>query len=115
MASNLAGFRIPFIFNPKTPEEKIEEAKRSGLIKKNGNFLDEQVMCCKRCGSTNVLVGTPYMTDKEKGCEIPYYCRACDYEGTRVGKLQGVDENGVVKIDLVPDGLVGVYGTMVNV
>ena len=112
MASNLAGFGIPFILDvPKSREEKIEEARRSGLIGDRGpkdlaGALQGQQMCCKKCGSRNVQLLSFDVTDLEKGCEILYYCNNCGYEGTRAAKVRTVKEDQTVVVDLVPDGLV---------
>ena len=122
MASNLAGFGIPFILDaPKSREEKIEEARQSGLIGKRGpkdlvGAPQGQQMCCKKCGSRNVQILSFDVTDLEKGCEILYYCNNCGYEGTRVAKVRTVKEDQTVVVDLVPDGLVGLegYGSMLG-
>jgi len=124
MASNLAGFGIPFILDvPKSREEKIEEARQSGLIGKSHKDIknvtpNEQVMCCKRCGSRNVVVGMLGKDDDEKGAELPYYCNNCGYSGTRVVRIKKVEQNedgsGRVIVDLVPDGLVGITGSFVG-
>jgi len=124
MASSLAGFGIPFILDaPKSREEKIEEARQSGLIGRSHKDIknvapNEQVMCCKRCGSRNVVVGMPITTDQEKGAELPYYCNQCGYEGTRVVRVKDVipneDGSSRLVVDLVPDGLVGITGSFVG-
>ena len=124
MASNLAGFGIPFILDtPKSREEKIEEARRSGLIGNSHKDIknvpgNEQVMCCKRCGSRKVDIGLPITNDDEKGAELPYYCNNCGYSGTRVIRIKDIkqDENGNNRlvVDLVPDGLVGITGSFVG-
>lgn len=122
MASNLAGFGIPFILNsPKSREEKIEEARRSGYITSNDprsiNSRREQ-LCCKKCGSLNVVVGTPIIPDDEKGGELPYLCKECGYTGTRVIRVKSIEpdsknnKNVRLVVDLVPDGLVGITGSM---
>lgn len=71
-------------------------------------------LCCKRCGSQRLQVGTPFLDDKEKGCEIPYFCLDCKYEGTAIGKIRSIDDNGKLTVDLIPDGLVGVVGHMIE-
>lgn len=124
MASNLAGFGIPFILDPpKSREEKIEEARRSGFIGKTHKDIknvapNEQVMYCKRCGSLNVLVGSPIMNEEDKGAEIPYVCRDCGFEGTRVARIKNIvnGDNGNLRLvaDLVPDGLIGITGNMLD-
>ena len=94
MPYNLTGFGIPYIIDsPKSKEEKIEEARRSGLIGDRGpkdlaGALQGQQMCCKRCGSRNVKLLSFDVTDLEKGCEIFYYCKNCGYEGTRAAKVR---------------------------
>ena len=115
MANGLVGYGIPFIFNPKSREDKIEEARQSGLIGKRGDhdFVGAkygQEIICKRCGSRNILVGEPTFKDYEKGVEIPYYCQKCGYEGIRVAKVKKIIEDGTLVVDLVPDGLVGLEG-----
>jgi hypothetical protein len=122
MASSLAGFGIPFILDaPKSREEKIEEARRSGYIRSNNpkdiNTNREQ-LCCKRCGSLNIVVGSPIIADEEKGGELPYMCNDCGYTGTRVIRVKNVipskDDPNKVKLvaDLVPEGLVGITGSL---
>lgn len=117
--SSLADFGTPFILDsPKSQDEKIEEARRHGLIGTNHKDIknvpeNEQVMCCKRCGSRNVVVGLPVVKDDEKGAELPYYCNNCDYFGTRVVRIKKI-ENGTIMVDLVPDGLIGITGSMVG-
>ena len=76
MPSDLNGFEIPYIINaPKSVEEKIEEARRSGYINSNNpndiNSNREQ-LCCRACGSLKVSPGTPIYLDDAKGVEIPY-------------------------------------------
>lgn len=117
---NLVGFGIPFILQNKTREEKIEEARQSGLIGPRGDrdFVGAkygQELVCKRCGSRNVIVGYPIVKDQEKGMEIPYECQNCGYEGTRGARAKGVAENGALMVDLIPDGLIGLegYGSMI--
>lgn len=115
MADNgLMGFNIPLIFNiPKSREEKIEEARLSGLIDSRGRISNDprnQRLFCEKCGSPNVSVGPPSVTDLEKGVEIPYYCNYCGYEGKRVAKAKNVTDDGVLEVDLIPDGLVGLEG-----
>lgn len=122
MPYNLTGFGIPYIIDsPKSREDKIEEARRSGLIGDQGpkdlmGALRGQQMCCKRCGSRNVKLLSFDVTDLEKGCEIFYYCKNCGYEGTRAAKVRTVKEDQTVVVDLVPDGLVGLegYGSMLG-
>lgn len=119
---NLAGFGIPFILDmPKSKEEKIEEARRSGLIgtRTERDFVGAkygQEIVCKRCGSRNILVEMPIVVDEEKGIEIPYYCKACGYSGSRVAKLKNITDEGTMVVDLIPDGLVGLegYGSLVG-
>lgn len=77
MAVNgLAGYGIPFIIlSPKSREEKIEEARRSGYINSNNpNDINSnrEKLCCQACGSLRVSVGEPIYLDNEKGLEIPY-------------------------------------------
>lgn len=122
MPYNLTGFGIPYIIDsPKNREDKIEEARRSGLIGDRGpkdlaGALQGQQMCCKRCGSRNVKLLSFDVTDLQKGCEIFYYCNSCGYEGTRAAKVRTVKEDQTVVVDLVPDGLVGLegYGSMLG-
>lgn len=74
-----------------------------------------QQLCCKNCGSLNVAVFSPYIKDQEKGCEIPYRCKDCGYEGARVARVKDISDDGVLTVDLIPDGLVGLpngYGNM---
>lgn len=111
----LVGYGIPFIFTPKSREEKIEEARQSGLIGNKGDrdFIGAkygQEIVCKRCGSRNIVVMPPIQDDFEKGVEIPYYCKKCGYEGTRVARVKRMEENGTLVVDLIPDGLVGLEG-----
>ena len=111
--NNLWSYGLPFIYTPKTEEEKIEEAKASGLLNENDTFIGAsgQTFCCKNCGSLNVVVYHPIWRDDEKGCEIPYHCRDCGYKGTRVAKIKNIQDgkNGAaLVIDLIPDGLVGI-------
>lgn len=54
------------------------------------------------------------MSDQEKGAEIPYYCNACDYTGTRPARIKNISEDGVLEAELIPDGLVGITGSMVG-
>ena len=121
MTDNLVGYGIPFIFNPKTREEKIEEARQSGLIGKKNNYdfagaKYGQEIICKRCGSRNILVGAPIGEDTEKGLEIPYFCKECGYKGKRVAKVKKITDDGTLVVDLIPDGLVGLegYGSFAN-
>ena len=112
---DLPSFGMPQIFFPKSREEKIEEARQSGLIGPRGDqdFVGAkygQEIVCRRCGSRNILVGRPTKIDDEKGMEIPYYCRQCEYEGTRVAKARGVAEDGTLIVDLIPDTLIGLEG-----
>lgn len=113
--SNLVGYGIPFIFNPKSKEEKIEEARQLGLINENGVPQNQQVIC-QRCGSSNVIIALPKQDDFEKGVEIPYFCKNCGYEGKRVGKLKTVKNDGTLVMDLIPDQLVGLerYGSFLG-
>lgn len=111
----LVGYGIPFIFTPKSKEEKIEEARQSGLIGSRGDhdFVGAkygQEIICKRCGSRDIIVGPPVQNDSEKGVEIPYLCRKCGYEGTRVARVKDIQDNGTIVVDLIPDGLVGLEG-----
>lgn len=114
--SDLTGFGIPFIMDiPKSREEKIEEARRSGLIGKrhDQDFAGAkygQEIVCRNCGSRNVVVGQPLHRDLEKGIEIPYYCNQCGYEGIRVAKIKGLSDDGVLDVDLIPDQLIGLEG-----
>jgi ribosomal protein L40E len=114
--SDLVGFGIPYILDmPKTKEEKVEEARRSGLIgnKNDQDFVGAkygQEIVCRRCGSKNVIVGMPSGQDPEKGLEIPYYCRDCGYEGTRVARVKQITDDGTLIVDLIPDNLIGVEG-----
>ena len=121
MTDNLVGYGIPFIFNPKTREEKIEEARQSGLIGKNGDhdFVGAkygQEIVCKRCGSRNIRVAEPISKDLEKGVEIPYTCVSCGYQGTRVARVKNLTDDGTLVVDLIPDGLVGLegYGSLIK-
>ncbi len=112
---SLVGYGIPFIFTPKSREEKIEEARQSGLIGNKGDhdFVGAkygQEIICKRCGSRNIIVGEPFQEDFEKGIEIPYFCKDCKYEGTRVAKVKKVQDDGTLVVDLIPDGLIGLEG-----
>ncbi len=110
-------YGIPYyIPAPLSQEERIEEARRSGLIRdlKNLDGPNAEVFCCKRCGSTNVIVGYPEIDDDEKGAELPYYCNNCDYSGYRMVRITGMDEEGTLKVQLIPDGLVGLTGTFVG-
>ena len=111
----LVGYGIPFIFTPKSREEKIEEARQSGLIGDKGDhdFVGAkygQSFVCKKCGSCNVVLGSPEVSDYEKGIEIPYWCSDCGYIGTRVGRFKAFEDDGTLVIDLIPDGLVGLEG-----
>lgn len=119
MAWDLSG--APFIYTPKTTEEKIEEARQSGYINSNNPFdinSNREQLCCKACGSLNVAVGTLIYLDDEKGIEIPYLCYDCGYIGSRVAHIRNiedtVDGNYCVVVDLVPDGLVGIAGTLIG-
>lgn len=120
MSNGLIGFGIPYIINaPKSKEEKIEEARRSGFIGSHGDrdFVGAkygQEIVCKHCGSRNILVGQPITKDNDKGIEIPYLCKDCGYEGSRVARAKKVTEDGTLVVDLIPDGLIGVegYGTL---
>lgn len=122
MINSLTGFGIPFIWQqPKSKEEKIEEARRSGYIKSNNpNDINpnREQLCCKACGSLRVLVGDPTFLDDEKGMEIPYICDDCGYIGTRVARFVNIEDigNGEQRLvlDLVPDGLVGIAGTLIK-
>lgn len=122
MTDNLSGFEIPYIINaPKSIEEKIEEARRSGYINSNNpndiNSNREQ-LCCQACGSLKVSPGTLIYLDDAKGVEIPYLCLNCGYVGTRVAHIKNLvsaDDGGqCLVVDLVPDGLVGIAGTLIN-
>lgn len=95
-------------------EEKIEEARRSGLIKNEYDLRGPKapVLCCKNCGSVRLLVGTPGINDQEKGCEIPYHCQECGYDGLASAKIKGI-KDGVLSVDIIPDGLVGTVGHMI--
>ena len=113
--NDLVGFGVPFLLNSKSQEDKIEEARQSGLIGKNGNqdFVGAkygQEIVCRKCGSRNIAVGLPVVTDLEKGLEIPYTCRYCGYEGTRVAKAKNIKDDGTLVVDLIPDSLVGLDG-----
>ena len=96
-------------------EEKIEEARRSGLIKNEHDLKGPKAihLCCKNCGSDRIQVGTPGINDDEKGCEIPYYCTECGYHGLAPAKIKGISQDGTLSVDLIPDGLVGVVGHMI--
>jgi len=119
--NSLTGFGIPFILEQqKTKEERIEEARRSGLIGKRNDqdFVGAkygQEIICKRCGSRNIAVGFPIVKDEEKGIEIPYFCQSCGYEGTRVGRVKNLSDDGTLSVDLIPDGLIGIkgYGSLI--
>ena len=122
MSSDLNGFEIPYIINaPKSVEEKIEEARRSGYINSNNpndiNSNREQ-LCCRACGSLKVSPGTPIYLDDTKGVEIPYLCLNCGYVGTRAACIRNLvpaDDGGdCLVVDLIPDGLVGIAGTLIN-
>ena len=113
--SGLVGYGVPFIFTPKSREEKVEEARQSGLIGNRGDrdFVGAkfgQEIVCRRCGSRKILVGNPILIDNEKGAEIPYVCRDCGYEGSRVARIKGISNEGVLQVDLIPDSLVGLEG-----
>lgn len=121
MANGLVGYGIPFIFNPKSREDKIEEARQSGLIGKKGDhdFVGAkygQEIICKRCGSRDIIVGEPVVEDYEKGVEIFYRCQKCGYRGTRAAKIKKITADGTLIVDLIPDGLVGLegYGSFVG-
>ena len=90
--------------NPKTKEEKIEEARRSGLLQR----AKTEQLCCKRCGSLNIIVWQPDALDLEKGIVLPYTCKDCGYEGEANLKVIGLNDNGVLETELVPQGLVGI-------
>ncbi len=110
----LIGFGLPFLINStKSREEKIEEARNSGFIGKDGRLSSAplgQQLVCQKCGSKNVVVGLPSAKDLEKGLEIPYYCNQCGYEGTRVAKAKNVSDDGTLEVELVPEKLVGLSG-----
>lgn len=115
MANGLVGYGIPFIFNSKSQEDKIEEARQSGLIGKKGDhdFVGAkygQEIVCKRCGSRDIVVEFPVISDLEKGLEIPYTCRNCGYEGSRVAKAKKLTDDGTLVVDLIPDSLIGLDG-----
>lgn len=115
MADSLAGYGLPFIFNPKTREEKIEEARQSELIGKKNDYdfagaKYGQEIVCRNCGSHNVTVGFPGVSDVEKGVEIPYFCRQCGYEGKRIARVKKITDDGTMVVDLVPENLIGVEG-----
>jgi hypothetical protein len=115
MIDGLIQYGVPFIFNSKSKEEKIEEARQSGLIGKQGDhdFIGAkygQEIVCKRCGSRNVLVHQPIVEDLEKGVEIPYTCKDCGYEGTRAAKVKKLTDDGTLIVDLIPESLIGVEG-----
>lgn len=126
MAGNgLAGYGIPFIINtPKSREEKIEEARNSGLIGNSPKDIkdvpqNEQRIRCQYCGSLNVSVGFPETDDLEKGAKIPYVCIDCGYEGVRFARIKGFkkipgSENSRVIVDLIPDSLLGITGSALN-
>lgn len=97
---------------PRTKEEKIEEARRSGLIGKSEKDIKDvpgnpQRLYCKRCGSPNVICFSPNVDDVEKGGILPYQCKDCGYEGTRGIRIVTFDDKTMV-VDLLPDGLIGV-------
>lgn len=112
-------FSAPLIINSTmTREERIEEARKSGLIgkKHDHDFAGAkygQEIVCRKCGSRDIVVETPVQEDLEKGVEIPYVCRTCGYEGVRVGKVKAIRDN-ILVIDLIPDILIGLegYGSM---
>lgn len=121
MENNLLGFGLPFLYLPKSREEKIEEAYRSGYIKSyNPDDINSnrERLCCKACGSLNVIPGEPIYVDNDKGVEIPYLCLDCDYIGSRAARIKSFDDapdGGIcLMVDLVPDGLVGVTGMMLG-
>lgn len=115
----LIGFGLPFLYFPKSEEEKIEEARRSGYIRSNDpNDInpDREQLCCKACGSLRVLPNDPIYTDDEKGIEISYVCYDCGYVGSRAARIKSIDDapdgGCCLVVDLVPDGLVGIAGTI---
>lgn len=117
----LVGFGLPFLYFPKSEEEKIEEARRSGYIKSNDPHdinPNREQLCCKACGSLNVSVGNPIYLDDEKGIEIPYLCLNCGYVGSRVAQIKDIEDgsDGGTRliVDLVPNGLVGIAGSLIN-
>ena len=106
----LVGFGLPFLINStKSRDEKIEEARKSGLIKNEYDLRgpNAQVFCCRFCGSKNLAVGMPDASDFDKGMQVPYICKDCGYEGLIPVKVRKV-ENGTLEVDVIPDGLIGV-------
>ena len=99
-----------FIILPsfKSKEEKIEEARRSGLLNNK-----KEVLCCKKCGSLRIQVMTPLIDDAEKGAQLPYTCMDCGYDGIANLKILNIDEKGVLQTELIPQGLVGVVGSFI--
>ncbi len=93
----------------KSKEEKIEEARKSGLLEK----AKTEQLCCKKCGSLNIIVLHPETSDPEKGVVLPYVCKDCGYEGEANLKIIGIDKNGILQTELVPQGLVGITNSFI--
>ena len=111
MDNSMFGLMNPFLINtPKTKEEKLEEWKKT-----NKGFNEQQeVLCCKKCGSRDVqILGYPTTLDYERGAELYYICRSCGYEGYRIVKIKTITEDGTLVVDLVPDGLIGVTSSLI--
>lgn len=110
--SNLYGFGLPFIMDtPKSREESLEEARKSGLIKSEKDLRGPNApeFCCKACGSKNLVVGMPTALDTDKGVELPYICKDCGYEGMANIRIRNFEGTKIIA-DIIPDGLVGVTG-----
>lgn len=52
----------------------------------------------------------PRQEDFEKGIEIPYTCKRCGYNGSRIGRLRSIKDDGTLVMDLVPEILIGLEG-----
>jgi len=103
------GMNLTYFLQPKSKEDKLEEARAAELIDmRNRLNSNTQVFCCKKCGSENLVVRMPSFTDQEKGCLIPYICRDCGYEDEAVARVKNLTDNGVLEVDIIPDGLIGV-------
>ena len=79
---------------------------------------NREQLCCQACGSLKVSPGTLIYLDDAKGVEIPYLCLNCGYVGSRAARIKNLvpaDDGGqCLVVDLIPDGLVGIAGTLIN-